>query len=91
MKIIAISQRGRKRDFVDLYWYCANREPLGDVFSRALRQYPQEHNVPHLIKSLAYFADAESDPMPRCFFPVKWKNVQEYFRREARTLAQRML
>lgn len=91
MKIIAISQRGRKRDFVDLYWHCTNREPLGDVFSRALRQYPQEHNVPHLIKSLAYFTDAESDPMPRCFFSVKWKDIQEYFRREARVLAQRLL
>src|SRR3989338_7233206 len=22
MKIVAISQRGRKRDFIDLYWYC---------------------------------------------------------------------
>jgi predicted nucleotidyltransferase component of viral defense system len=40
MKIIAISQRGRKRDFVDLYWYCQHCERLEDVIDRAIRQYP---------------------------------------------------
>ena len=59
MKIIAISQRGRKRDFIDLYWYCKNREALEDVVRRAVRQYPgQEHNSVHILKSIAYFADA---------------------------------
>lgn len=38
MKIIAVSQRGRLRDFVDLYWYCVNREPLEDLFPRVLAQ-----------------------------------------------------
>lgn len=32
MKIIAISQRGRKRDFVDLYWYCTNQKSLYEIF-----------------------------------------------------------
>ena len=34
MKIVAISQRGRKRDFIDMYWYCLNREPLIEVLRR---------------------------------------------------------
>ena len=56
MKIVAISQRGRKRDFLDLYWYIQKLEPLEDVIFRALRQYPgQEHNLPHILKSLVYF------------------------------------
>ena len=83
MKIVAISQRGRKRDFLDLYWYCQNQEPLYDVISRAIHQYPgQDDNLHHILKSLVYFADAEEDPMPTIFFDASWKVIKEYFRRE---------
>lgn len=83
MKIVALSQRGRKRDFVDLYWYVINREPLALVIMRAMRQYPgQEHNAPHIFKSLTYFADAEGDPMPPLFFRASWDEIKAYFRRE---------
>lgn len=83
MKIVALSQRGRKRDFVDLYWYVKNRESLPLVIMRAMRQYPgQAHNAPHIFKSLTYFADAESDPMPHLFFRVSWEEIKAYFRRE---------
>ncbi|MBI4128310.1 MAG: nucleotidyl transferase AbiEii/AbiGii toxin family protein, partial [Parcubacteria group bacterium] len=65
MKIIVISQRGRKRDFVDLYWYAQHVEPLGAVLERLPDQYPTvAHDYHHILKSLIYFADAEEDPMP---------------------------
>jgi len=92
MKIIAVSQRGRKRDFVDLYWYCLNREPLAGVIRRAIRQYPgQEHNLHHFLKSLVYFEDAENDPMPRLFFQATWNGVKKYFRREVPRAARDLL
>ncbi len=92
MKIIAISQRGRKRDFVDLYYYCTVLEPLPAVVSRALRQYPgKDHNIPHIIKSLAYFDDAEGDPMPPLFFKASWDDIKKYFKQEVKKLAQDML
>lgn len=83
MKIVAISQRGRKRDFLDLYWYCVNREQIGTVIRRAIRQYPgQECNTHHILKSLVYFEDAEDDPMPKIHFSAPWKQVKEFFIRE---------
>ena len=89
MKIVAISQRGRKRDFFDLYWYCINREPLGTIIRRAIRQYPgQERNIHHILKSLVYFEDAEHDPMPQLFFKVSWQQVKAFFRHEAPALIQ---
>lgn len=89
MKIVAISQRGRKRDFVDLYWYCINREPLKIVLDRAIVQYPgQEKNMPHFLKSLTYFTDAEEDAMPNLNFSVTWKEVTSYFKREVPKLAR---
>lgn len=92
MKVIAISQRGKKRDFVDLYWHCLNRESLIDVVRRTLHQYRgQEHNTPHILKSLVYFDDAEGDPMPELFFDADWKAVKAYFRREVTIDARELL
>ena len=92
MKIIAVSQRGRKRDFVDLYWYANNREPLIAVVKRALKQYPgKDHNLPHLVKSLGYFDDAEADPMPELYFSASWKSIKTFFRKEVRSLAEQLL
>ena len=92
MKIVAISQRGRKRDFVDLFWYCTELEQLADILPRVLEQYPnQKHNVPHFLKSLTYFADAESDPMPELFFDATWADIKTYFQTEVPRLARAIL
>lgn len=92
MKIVAISQRGRKRDFVDLYWYCVNREPLGAVLERLPDQYPTvAHNYHHILTSLTYFADAENDPPVRLVEPVAWKTITAFFEREAPKVARKLL
>lgn len=80
MKIIAVSQRGKKRDFFDLYWYLTNRESLIELLKRLDVQYPNSsHNYHHIIKSLTYFEEAEEDPNPQIFFDANWKQVKEYF------------
>lgn len=91
MKIIAVSQRGRKRDFIDLYWYCRHREKLRTIFERALNQYPQQHNVPHILKSLVYFADAEEDPMPRLHFEADWDQVKKFFETEVPVITKQLI
>ncbi|MBI1884020.1 MAG: nucleotidyl transferase AbiEii/AbiGii toxin family protein [Chlamydiae bacterium] len=92
MKIIAISQRGKKRDFLDLYWYCTHREHLEELLLRGMKQYPgQEKNLPHILKSLTYFEDAENDPFPRLFFKVKWGEVKKYFQNTVSALAKKVL
>ncbi len=56
MKIIAISQRGLKRDFIDLYWYAQNRESILEVVRRLPNQYPSiAYDYHHILKSLMYF------------------------------------
>ncbi|TSC75394.1 MAG: hypothetical protein G01um101433_891 [Parcubacteria group bacterium Gr01-1014_33] len=92
MKITAVSQRGRKRDFIDLYWYALNREPLLEIVRRLPDQYPNiAHDYHHILKSMMYFADAESDPMPRVFFKADWKTVKAYFTREIPIIAKKLL
>ena len=92
MKIIAVSQRGRKRDFVDLYWYCKNREQLFEVIQRAVRGYPgQEDNINHILRSLVYFKDAEEDPMPKIFFDATWREIKKYFEQEVPRITREFL
>lgn len=92
MKIIAISQRGRKRDFVDLYWYAINKEPILSIIGRALAQYPgHKQSTSHIIKSLVYFEDAEADPMPKIYFKADWRGIKSYFRRIVPEITKELL
>ena len=92
MKIVAISQRGRKRDFVDLFWYTKNNEAFADVLRRLPNQYPTvAHDYHHILKAMLYFDDAEDDPMPLLHFKADWEDVKAYFRREVPGIAKELL
>ena len=83
MKIVAISQRGKKRDFLDLYWYVHHCEPLADILRRLPAQYPTvAHDYHHILKSIAYFEDAEEDVMPELRFKITWPEIKKYFEQE---------
>ena len=92
MKIIAVSQRGRKRDFFDLYWCAHNLEPLEKTIKRLKIQYPTvAHNYHHILKALVYFADAESDPEPVIYFDANWKQVRKFFAKEIPVIADKVM
>ncbi len=82
MKIIAISQRGRKRDFFDLYWICQNVQTLSEIIPRVHKQYTIHQNLTHILKSLVYFKDAENDPEPEIYFKANWNTVKKFFIKE---------
>lgn len=90
MKIIAISQRGRKRDFFDLYWCVKNVEPLESIIKRLPEQYPSiAHDYHHILKSLVYFNDAESDP--DIYFKASWKEVKKFFTKEIPDIIKKII
>ena len=92
MKIVAISQRGRKRDFFDLYWCAKNLEPLEEIIKRLPEQYPSvAHNYHHILKAMVYFEDAESDPAPEIFFDATWEAIKLFFNREIPMIAKRLM
>jgi predicted nucleotidyltransferase component of viral defense system len=91
MKIIAISQRGRKRDFFDLYWICQNVQPLSLIIPRVHKQYTIHQNLIHILKSLVYFKDAESDPEPEIYFKASWKTVKRFFNKEIPIIARKVM
>jgi len=77
MKLIAISQRGSKRDFIDLA--CFLRQfphiSLGELLELVRRKY-SNINRAHVLRTLAYFVDAESEPRPRMRWPLQWDAVK---------------
>lgn len=92
MKIIAISQRGRKRDFFDLYWCAHNVEPLEKIIKRLKSQYPSiVHDFHHILKALVYFEDAENDPEPEIYFNASWKQVKKFFLKEIPKITSEIL
>lgn len=80
MKISAIAGRGARKDFVDLYFICKEVIPLPDVlqlFEEKFRGVPYERY--HILKSLTYFDDAETELMPEMVRPVDWDGVKQFF------------
>jgi hypothetical protein len=83
MKVSAIASRGTKRDFIDLY-VCAERYGLGEILRMFSEKFARaNYSRIHILKSLAYFADAEKDPMPHMLVDLDWNNVKQYFSTEA--------
>lgn len=92
MKITAVSQRGRKRDFFDLYWCAKNVEPLEDIIKKLPKQYPIiAHDYHHILKAILFFEDAESDPEPEIYFDANWKAVKDFFTREISLIADKLI
>jgi predicted nucleotidyltransferase component of viral defense system len=89
MKLAAINSRGTRRDFVDLY---SLREvvTLDRLLELAAIKYEDRPSFLHIAaRALAYFEDAESQPMPRLVIPVEWADVRAYCEAAARRLARR--
>jgi hypothetical protein len=91
-KIIAIAQRGSRRDFVDLYWICHKGFTLPLLFKKIPQKYGKSnYSTYHLLRSLVYFTDAEKEPMPRLLVPLSWLDVQQFFETEVRKLRLNLL
>ena len=91
MKVIAVSQRGKKRDFFDLYWISLNIQPLFESIEAAQKQYAVRHNPTHILKSLVYFEDADNDPEPEIYFKADWQKVKTFFEREIPIITKRIV
>lgn len=79
MKLIAVSQRGAKKDFLDLHEILKTRD-FATIVRRArtmLSEMPM--NPVHLAKSLVYFEDAEGDPDPVVLSGADWQTVKRFF------------
>jgi len=85
MKLDCLSNRGFKRDFIDVY--CIDREGLHlrQLLEYFPKKYPQG-NLYQVIKSLGYFTDADKQPSPKMAIPTDWDAVKQFFVQSQREL-----
>jgi hypothetical protein len=86
MKLQAIATRGAARDFWDLHQLIERR---AITLERALeehgRRYAQD-DPGHVVRSLAYFGDAEAAPLPLGLTRERWRALRADFEQWVRAL-----
>ena len=84
MKIDAISSRGSKKDFVDLY-FLLKKYPLKKILSLFDKKYKDiKYSQLHILKSLIYFQDAERDPLPMMLKDAEWDEIKKELQRNVK-------
>ncbi|GHT74227.1 hypothetical protein FACS1894124_3810 [Spirochaetia bacterium] len=78
MKLEAITNRGTRRDFVDIY-FLMKQFPLKEQLELYMQKYPDGNSF-NVLRSLTYFDDAETAPMPKMFFNVDWDQLKTSIR-----------
>lgn len=80
MKLAAVSGRGSRKDFVDLFLILQNEPALKEYFDLLPKKYdPRRLNTYHILKSLTYFEDAEAEPMPQMLIPFSREECKAFF------------
>ncbi|PIZ85653.1 hypothetical protein CO033_01480 [Candidatus Nomurabacteria bacterium CG_4_9_14_0_2_um_filter_32_10] len=77
MKIQSISGRGSKKDFIDLF-VLLKKYSIQELLNFFHKKYEKfNYNQLHILKSLSYFYDADTNPEPIYINPIDWKEVKK--------------
>ena len=83
MKLLAVAQRGLRKDFVDVYALGLEHVALEDMLERYCRKFSVSDTA-RVLYSLTYFDDAERQPMPEMIWDTDWdtitKTVQDWIK-----------
>ena len=76
MKLSALTNRGSKKDFVDLA-EILRTESLTTILDWYSQKYPRTDPF-MTIKSLSWFDDAENEPDPQFLRDQDWAGIKEF-------------
>lgn len=79
MKLSAISSRGAKKDFIDLYAIGTTHFTLAQMLEFYQRKF-ETTDLLHVLSSLAYFDDAEPEDTPKLHWKLDWEEVKRSVR-----------
>lgn len=79
MKLAAITQRGSKKDFVDLYALGMKHRSLKEMLSLYQQKYSMT-DIAHVLYGLAYFDDANKERMPVALWDMDWRTIKKVIR-----------
>ncbi len=90
MKCNALSMRGDRKDFMDVYALALDAGGISRVLARAFQHAPGLSRV-HVLRSLTAVENAEASPMPDMLAPWSWDTVRDAMTRFAFAEARRQL
>jgi hypothetical protein len=76
MKLAAITGRGTKKDFIDLF-FLLKKFTLREMLDLYLQKYNDGSEL-LVLKSLSYFNDAEKDELPVMLQSVDWETIKAH-------------
>lgn len=79
MKLSAISQRGSRKDFVDLFALGRHGFSLQQMLGWYREKFEVD-DIAHLLYALVYFDDADKEPRPSMLWKVSWREIKETLR-----------
>jgi nucleotidyltransferase AbiEii toxin of type IV toxin-antitoxin system len=79
MKLVAIAQRGSKKDFIDIHALGLQRFSLAQMLEAYQEKYGVD-DVARILCSLTYFEDAEQEPTPMLLGDFSWDDCKETIR-----------
>lgn len=86
MKLIAVAMRGKRRDFIDIY-YLLKKYSLKDLLGFVKTKYPSFEEM-MVLKGLIYFEDAEDEDLARGIKVLdkhfSWEDTKEKILREVK-------
>lgn len=85
MKLSAVASRGSRKDFVDLHYLIKHFLPLEDYLRLYMKKY-ENRDIGHLVRSLVYFADAETEPDIKMIKPLAWRDLRSDFEKWVKDL-----
>ncbi len=87
MKLAAIASRGSRKAFVDL-WLILRQGRSAEQCLGFFAEKFATRDLGHIVRSLAYFDDAESEPPLRLLVDVAWQQVKADITRAASRLLE---
>lgn len=85
MKLAAVTNRGTRKDFVDVY-FLLQKHSLQQLLDWYSEKFPDGNDY-LVLRSLVYFEDAELDPMPNMLTPIVWEEIRQTIESAVKHLA----
>ena len=84
MKLAAIAGRGRKKDFIDIY-YLLKKYSLSQLFDFYNAKY-EDGSILMVSRSITYFGDADQDEELMLFKKTSWQAMKDTILKEVQKL-----
>lgn len=75
MKLVAVAQRGLKKDFLDIYAVCKRYKPLIELIELARKKFALE-DISTILYGITYFEDADRENTPKTLWKTDWRRVK---------------